>query len=175
MLFRSNGSTFDTVGSYPHRFYTGGTERMRIDSSGNVGIGTTSPSLKLSINGGVRTVSNSYMLGQGFGIYGNNDSANYIIQGDATSGGTLIYNWYGGHIFQTNGGNERMRIDSSGNLGVGTTTTGRRFNIGIADTTAYNSASMEASPVCTYMRNTDTTVGSYVGLQFAVEIGRAHV
>jgi hypothetical protein len=32
-------------------FYTVGTERMRVNSAGNVGIGTTSPSFKLDING----------------------------------------------------------------------------------------------------------------------------
>lgn len=32
-------------------FYTAATERMRIDASGNVGIGTTSPSTKLEVNG----------------------------------------------------------------------------------------------------------------------------
>jgi hypothetical protein len=49
----TNGSTFDTVGAYPHRFYTAGSERMRIDSSGNLLVGTTSLSgvERLSVSG----------------------------------------------------------------------------------------------------------------------------
>ncbi len=39
------------------RFYTGGTQRMLIDNNGNIGIGTSSPTSKLQVNGQVRATS----------------------------------------------------------------------------------------------------------------------
>jgi hypothetical protein len=53
----SGGLSIGTVASSPLRFYTGGSadsnERVRIDESGNVGIGTASPSSKLDIVSGL--------------------------------------------------------------------------------------------------------------------------
>jgi hypothetical protein len=41
-------------------FYTGGSERMRIDTSGNVGIGTSSPGAKLNVSGTVEANGSLY-------------------------------------------------------------------------------------------------------------------
>ena len=94
------------------KLMTNGSERMRIASSGNVGIGTTSPDRPLDITdstndgtGGV--VIHSYLPTLELDdISGGGTS--FILQHDATN--TLF----------KHGTTERMRIDSSGNVGIGT-------------------------------------------------------
>jgi len=99
---------FDTTGTSGIRlpaantlaFHTTGAEDMRIDSSGNVGIGTTSPSQKLDINGNVLIAANS-------NLYFNNASGYSPRLSNSVSNDALS-------IFTNN--TERMRIDSSGRM-----------------------------------------------------------
>jgi hypothetical protein len=103
---------------------TGGTERMRVDSSGNVGIGTSSPAYKLDVVGSVNVpADSSYVFGAG---------ADRFIKYRA-SNNDILFSFDAGDFYQQNiassyhawftGNNERMRIDSSGNLLVAKTTT----------------------------------------------------
>ena len=85
---------------------------ITIDSSENVGIGTTSPSSKLHVYGGAILVDNGSSAGT---IYFH-DTTNYInLSSDA--------------LQFANNGAERLRIDSSGQIGVGTTSPQRQFHI----------------------------------------------
>ena len=84
---------------------TGGTERVRVDSAGNMGIGTSSPSQALDIAGGnINTSSTAYLMWGG--------SNSYAIQ--SVTGAS-------GYMRAFVNGAERMRLDASGNLVLGTT------------------------------------------------------
>jgi hypothetical protein len=88
------------------------TERMRITSAGNVGIGTSSPSQVLDI---VTSTGNSYIR--------NSNGAIETLTGVSSGLGAGATGSVSNHpyVFFTNNA-ERMRIDASGNLLVGTTT-----------------------------------------------------
>jgi len=139
---RSTESRFQSAitgtGSYlPMTFYTGGSERMRIDTSGNVGIGTSSPEtgFKLSVVGNAFVTNPS---GNTVGKVVVDNADNRLVLGSYFETGIGQYSFISstnnaetGNIpllFQT-GTTERMRIDSSGNLLIGATGGGYRLTV----------------------------------------------
>jgi len=95
-------------------------ERMRIDESGNVGIGTTSPATALDVSGDI-TLSGVVNAGDG------SASAPSYTFGDDTNTG--MFSPAADTIAFTEGGAERMRITSSGNVGIGTTSPSQRLHV----------------------------------------------
>lgn len=99
------------TGSYqPMTVYTGGSERMRIDTSGNVGIGNPSPTGKLDLYTNAATPV-TINTGNSVNIWatGVDSSGNYSFYSNG------VYN-----IIFSNSALERMRIDTNGNVGIGT-------------------------------------------------------
>ena len=98
-----------TDGSTPLMFGTNGSERIRVDSSGNVGIGTNSPSSTLDVSGTIRTGSGGTDPGTGAAFYFVGSGSYQTVVAGAE---------FAVHTGGNNARTERLRIDSSGNVGI---------------------------------------------------------
>jgi hypothetical protein len=115
-----------TLTNHPYVFYANNAERARIDTSGNVGIGTTSPGSKLDV------VAQDAIRATGFQPFltlRDSSDSNKGSRIQTASAITIFYN-------DTTGGGtytERMRINSSGFVGIGTSAPQVGLHVSFAD------------------------------------------
>jgi hypothetical protein len=159
----ANGGTGDA--SRNLAFSTSGTERLRIDASGNVGVGTASPAGKLHVNG------QTYIQGTVSGGLANstliaNSSGQaqiWALGPNASTVGSMTF--VVGRSDLSNS-NQAITIDSSGKVGIGTTSPARLLTIESAtnpEIGLYNSGTERVK----------FSTGGSAGSQLAIDIGGA--
>jgi len=150
----ANSFAIGTTGAYPLFLGTNGSEKMRITSAGNVGVGNTLPAYKLDVSGVIYglnqivangtitdpTTNNTLSNGTVFSLNGVSTNNNFGIgmgairnskydiwfqTGSSNGGG---YRWYIGT-------SEKMTMDANGSVAIGTTTPAASSILDVTSTT----------------------------------------
>lgn len=183
-LIRTSAAGNETGDLYFNVSSLGGTsvERMRITSTGNVGIGTSTPASTLQVNGSVSigtaaasaldSSANQLVIGAGAGskgltIYTGTASDASILFADGTTGdqtyrGRIIYSHASDKLtFNTAGTANNFVMDSSGNVGIATTTPA--YTLDVAGTGRFTGQLTVPTPTAGTSAATKSYVDSVVG------------
>jgi len=182
-----NGSTFTIVSnssSAPLVLSTNSTERMRITSGGNVGIGATSPSFRLDVNGQGRFYTNSDSVVDILMLYNISSTSAGVRQrfqngygdlaaikvsqrdnGSLADDGIMEFQVASNTSLDT-----KMSILNTGNVGIGTTSPGKILNVAVNDSTAGN---YQARNAVVRIQNTNDSAANsrFAGVQFSFSPG----
>ena len=138
----------------------GDGEAMRIDSSGNVGIGTSSPVRPLNIKTSDSISATLYHNGSS----GTTATDGFFVGTSALD--AVLWNYENGTMQFATNNTERMRIDSSGNLLVGTTdtdpyTTSTTSGISLDANGRVGASYLDSAPMILNRRSSDGTIAQF--------------
>jgi hypothetical protein len=111
----------------------GSSDRLVIDSSGNVGIGTSSPQTQLQVHNPANASAYSKFTNVNTGATVTDGTT----VGISTAGDFQIWNWESSEVQIATNNVQRLTIDSSGNVGIGTSDPDRPLHV---EVTATNTA-----------------------------------
>ena len=152
----SNGYqiSVDTSNNQTYKWHNGGTQSMTLDSSGNVGIGTSSPKTRLQSSAG--GVLNAPSLGSS-----STNAPLYLTNNDTSYGLVVGNSSADGHVWlqaqRTDGTATAYNItlnEAGGNVGIGTSSPSSKLQIQNDSSTAFNPSTAAFNTVATLKNNT---------------------
>ena len=178
----SRGTIYLDASSNTLNISRGSTDSISIDSAGNVGIGDSTPSFKLDVNGTGRFTStvrfdgqtqnyngayDIYRSGAGYVRHRIADQSLYL--GVTNTAGTVHYpivmSPINDALIFNNEEGEMARFDTSGNLGIGTSSPAAILQTSTADNMV---ASFKSTDATAYVQIIDSVDATYIGSQSGI-------
>ena len=151
-----------TETSHPLSFYIGNSPRMTLDTSGRLGLGSSSPDERLFVAGAIRSTSNSSNFAASDGLvfdYNTTDNTGRITAArtGANSSALRFYVYNSGSLIQP------LHISSTGAVGIGTTSPGQPLTVNSTSTSSIANFTTNQSATNIFISDINTSANLSIG------------